>query len=383
MSNLNDESPSSKKSPIGDDETTFKDWPLLALKGFLMGSADIVPGVSGGTMALITGIYERLLSAIKSVNSQSLKALLSINLRRFFRLFHWKFFAGLFAGILAAVIFFTKIVPLQVYMFTQPEIVYGLFFGLILGSIWILAKAIPKWSIFERISLLLGTAIGFWIVNLVPAETPENSAFVFLSGMIAICAMILPGISGSYLLLMLRKYEYVLSRISELGGDNTLQAFFDLVPFGLGAVAGIMIFSRFLSWLLAKYHNQTMALLIGFLLGSLYVIWPYQEREFARINKVEILQATPELNSTFNTQKVDTLKPKFSYLKKLADGRFELVEVKKKQLSVSPYNPINQQIRGESGILLSKGLGGILFGLVLVLGIDRLRSSQSKMKQEL
>jgi putative membrane protein len=369
--------PEKKLDQLEKDETTTKEWPFLALKGFLMGSADIVPGVSGGTMALITGIYERLLSAIKSVNASSLKALVSLKFKLFFELFHWKFLVGLFAGILSAVVFFTKIVPLQVYMFTQPEMVYGLFFGLILGSIWILAKAIPKWSVAEAVSLIMGTVIGFWIVNLVPAETPENAAFVFLSGMIAICAMILPGISGSYLLLMLRKYEYVLSRISELGGDNTVQAFLDLVPFGLGAVAGIMLFSRFLSWFLAKYHNKTMALLIGFLLGSLYVIWPYQEREYARINKVEILQASPELRQAFTAQKLDTLKPKFSYLKKLNDGRFERVEVKKKQLSVTPYNPINQQIRGENGILLVKGLGGIFLGLVLVVGIDKLRSSKS------
>lgn len=359
------------------DCTTPKELPSLAAKGFLMGSADIVPGVSGGTMALITGIYERLLNAIKSVNSQSLKALVGLKFGEFFSLFHWKFLAGLFAGIIAAVIFFTKVVPLQVYMFTQPEIVYGLFFGLILGSIWILAKAIPKWSVYEAVALVLGAAIGFWIVNLVPAETPENPAFVFLSGMIAICAMILPGISGSYLLLMLRKYEYVLFRISELGSENTFQAFLDLVPFGLGAVAGIMLFSRFLSWLLGKYHNKTMALLIGFLLGSLYVIWPYQEREFVRINKVEILQSTAELNQQFKAQKVDTLLPKFTFLKKLEDGRFEQVQVKKKQLSVTPYNPINQQIRGEIGILLLKGLGGILTGLILVMGIDKLRSNQS------
>lgn len=359
------------------DSTTVKDWPILALKGFLMGSADIVPGVSGGTMALITGIYERLLNAIKSVNTQSLKALLSLQFGKFFSVFHWKFLIGLFVGIMAAVVFFTKVVPLQVYMFTQPEIVYGLFFGLILGSIWILAKAIPLWSVYEIIALIIGAAVGFWIVNLVPAETPENPVFVFLSGMIAICAMILPGISGSYLLLMLRKYEYVLSRISELGTENTVQAVIDLIPFGLGALAGIMLFSRFLSWLLAKFHNRTMALLIGFLLGSLYVIWPYQEREYTRINKVEIVQSTTELNQQFKAQKIDTLLPKFSFLKKLEDGRFELVEVKKKQLSVTPYNPINQQIRGEIGILLFKGLGGILTGLIMVLGIDKLRSNQS------
>lgn len=368
----NGEEPNSQK-----DETTPKEWPILALKGFLMGSADIVPGVSGGTMALITGIYERLLKAIKSIDKQSLQALLRFKFTQFFELFHWRFFVGLFAGILTALIFFTKVVPLQVYMFTQPEVVYGLFFGLILGSIWILTKAIPKWTWIEFASLIIGTVIGFWVVNLVPAETPESAFFVFLSGMIAICAMILPGISGSYLLLMLRKYEYVLGRISELGGENTLNAFLDLLPFGLGAVTGIMLFSRFLSWLLGKYHNRTMALLIGFLIGSLYVIWPYQERAFAQIKKVEMLPSTPSLLEELNTQKIDSLKPKFSYLEKIDDGQIAFIEVKKKQLSVTPYNPINQQFRGESGILLIKGLGGIFIGLVVVLGIDKFRSARS------
>lgn len=368
----NSEEPNSQK-----DETTPKEWPILALKGFLMGSADIVPGVSGGTMALITGIYERLLKAIKSIDKQSLQALLRFKFTQFFELFHWRFFVGLFVGILTALIFFTKVVPLQVYMFTQPEVVYGLFFGLILGSIWILTKTIPKWTWIEFASIIIGTTIGFWVVNLVPAETPESAFFVFLSGMIAICAMILPGISGSYLLLMLRKYEYVLGRISELGGENTLNAFLDLLPFGLGAVTGIMLFSRFLSWLLGKYHNRTMALLIGFLIGSLYVIWPYQERAFAQIKKVEVLPSTPSLLEELNTQKIDSLKPKFSYLEKLDDGQIAFIEVKKKQLSVTPYNPINQQFRGKSGILLIKGLGGIFIGLVLVLGIDKFRSARS------
>lgn len=356
------------------DHTKIKEWPSLALKGFLMGSADVVPGVSGGTMALITGVYERLLGAISSVNAHSLKSLLKLDFPKFFQLFHWKFFLGLMSGIFGAVIFFTKIVPLQVWMYKEAEMIYGLFFGLIIASIVILAKSIKKKGLAEGLSLILGALIGFWIVNLVPAETPEHPVFIFLSGMIAICAMILPGISGSYLLLMLRKYEFILGQISELGGPQTLDAFVTLVPFGLGAVLGILLFSRVLKWLLKRYHNQTMALLIGFLIGSLYVIWPFQQREFVRITKTEIVASDNPFVLELKDQEVDTLVAKFTLIEQLQNGQFKLTEVKKKQLSVKPYLPSTKQNTGNFGILWLKGLGGILLGLFLVTSIEFIRA---------
>lgn len=360
------------------DKTTLKELPLLMLKGFLMGSADIVPGVSGGTMALITGIYERLLAAIGSFNAQSIKAFLTAKFRLFFEQFHWLFFMGLFAGIGSAVIFFTRIVPLPVYMYQQPELVYGLFFGLILGSIWILTKDINGWNAPKFVSLLLGAAIGFWIVNLVPADTPEHPAFVFLSGMIAICAMILPGISGSYLLLMMRKYEFILSQISALGGPQSLDALLILLPFTLGALAGIMLFSRFLGWLLNRYHQLTMCVLIGFLVGSLYMIWPYQHRDYVRIEKQTVLEAGDPLVAALRQQAPDTLHvPRFSYLKTTKDNAKVLVEVKMKQRSVQPYLPTKAEIGNDFSILLMKGLGGSLLGLLLVIGIERMRKTSA------
>ena len=267
---------------ISSEKTRWAEAPKLIAKGFLMGSADIVPGVSGGTMALITGIYERLIDAIKSVNTDLIGHLLRFRIQSIFSILHWKFLLLLFTGIGSAIVFFTRIVPLQVYMFTHPEIVYGLFFGLIVGSIVLLVQdaAPQKWKPVHVVPLLLGAAIGFWIVTLVPTETSESPAFVFFSGAIAICAMILPGISGSYLLLILNKYDYILQQLGNLGSVETVEAMLNLTPFALGALTGLALFTRLISWLLQRNYTTTMLVLIGFLVGSLYVIWPFQEREF-------------------------------------------------------------------------------------------------------
>ncbi|MDX1638391.1 MAG: DUF368 domain-containing protein, partial [Balneolaceae bacterium] len=199
------------------EHTSWKEWPVLMAKGFLMGSADIVPGVSGGTLALILGIYERLINAIKSANTRFVRQLVTLQWRSALQVIHWKFLLMLFSGIAAAILFFTRIVPLQVFMFTDPELIYGLFFGLIVGSIWILVKAIDGLTWGHGGLILVGAIVGFWVVTLVPTDTPETALFVFFSGSIAICAMILPGISGSYLLLILRKYDYILSQVAALG----------------------------------------------------------------------------------------------------------------------------------------------------------------------
>ena len=281
------------KQDLNHDVTTWKESPLLLIKGFLMGSADIVPGVSGGTMALILGIYNRLLHAIKSVDTKFLGYLVTFRFKKLFQEFHWKFLVFLLGGIILAVIFFTTVVPLQIYMFTHPELVFGTFFGLILGSIMILLREIQSWSILRGLLLLIGTGIGFWVVNLVPTQTPETPLFVFLSGSVAICAMVLPGISGSYILLILRKYDFILSSIRDLQQSSTMvEAAITLLPFFLGAAVGLALFSRLLSWLLDRSYQATLLVLIGFLFGSLYVIWPYQDRVYEKHIETEILPMT-------------------------------------------------------------------------------------------
>lgn len=281
------------------DKTTIKEVPSLLVKGFCMGSADVVPGVSGGTMALILGIYERFVESIKSFNLVAVKSLLSFRLKDVFAQVHWLFLGTLLAGILSAVIFFTRIVKLPQLMFESPEPVYGLFFGLIVGSVWYVARSLGRMTVKNALWMLLGVAIGLRIVTLVPTDTPDATWFVFLSGTISITAMILPGISGSFILLILRKYDYILMQFGLLGGSETMSAILVLIPFGLGLVTGIILFSRLLSWLLRHYHTITLCILIGFMIGSLYVIWPFQDREYVESVRTEVT---------------------LSYKEKLADG---------------------------------------------------------------
>ncbi|MGD8425971.1 MAG: DUF368 domain-containing protein [Balneolaceae bacterium] len=348
-----------------------------------MGSADIVPGVSGGTMALIVGIYTRLIDAIRSFDLRFVKRLLTFKVKLAARDVDWRFLVMLLSGIVCAFLFFTKVVPLQVYMFTNPELVFGLFFGLILGSIFILAKAIDGFNWMHGLMIFIGTGIGLWVVTLVPTDTPESPVFIFLSGSIAICAMILPGISGSYLLLILRKYDFILSQVSKLGTSETIDGLLALLPFVLGAIFGIAIFSRVLSWLLNRYSNQTLAVLIGFLIGSLYVIWPYQHRSYTEIvtNHRVVGYASPEARELRNAPP-DEHQPKFTRLGDVVnpeapDGqkKVQLMTVKKKLISSSPFVPyVTIQEAGTPHF--GSGVLGIILGLVMVVGLDYLRSKK-------
>ncbi len=373
---------SDKKTDQPKDTTTLKEAPYLALKGFLMGSADIVPGVSGGTMALIVGIYERLLNAIKSVNGKFIKLFVSFKWKEAFSEIHLLFLLFLFTGIFAALGFFTKVVPLQIYMFTHPEIVFGLFFGLIVGSIYILIKALERFSKVEVLALIAGIAFGVWIVSLVPADTPEHPAFVFLSGSIAICAMILPGISGSYLLLIMRKYDYLLSQIGKLGGVETVDGLLGLLPFMLGAVVGLALFSRFLSWLLSKYHSQTIAVLIGFLIGSLYVIWPYQHREYVQnVSVSEVVYMDDPKVQELKNDPPDQNLPEYERLGEVrnAESTFdemkqvEIETVKNKMIKSEPYIPGWIGAKDNDDPNTWGGVLGILIGILMVGGLERLR----------
>lgn len=345
-----------------------------------MGSADIVPGVSGGTMALITGIYDRLIFAIKSVDKDTLINVLKFKFSRVFETFHWKFLTLLFTGIILAIAFFTKVVPLQIYMFTHPEIVYGLFFGLIVGSIFLLIAEISpeKRSWTNLFPLIAGALFGFWIVTLVPTDTPESAWFVFISGSIAICAMILPGISGSYLLLIMRKYEYILTQVGSIGTIDTGTAILNLLPFFAGAAVGIILFSRVLSWLLKNYHATTLLVLIGFLIGSLYVIWPYQEREFQdSVRSTEIMEYTdPVVQDILERDEPPNL-PEYKRVKEIINPgasfdalkKVEVETVKRKLLTSRPLIPEsdNEEINIWSGVY------GITAGLFMILFISYLR----------
>lgn len=360
-----------------EDKTTLKEAPFLAIKGFFMGSADIVPGVSGGTMALILGIYERLLNAIKSADSRFIKNLFTFKWKAAFKEFHFFFLSVLFFGIFSAAIFFTKVVPLQIYMFTHPEIVYGLFFGLILGSIYILIKTLNGFSFKEVVSLIAGIGFGLWVINLVPTDTPDHPAFVFLTGMIAISAMILPGISGSYLLLIMRKYDFLLSNISLIGTEDTLTAIINILPFTLGSIVGIALFSRFLSWLLGKFHSQTIAVLIGFMIGSLFVIWPFQHREFVeQVREVEEVSITDSRVLELKENANENL-PEFERLGELVNqSTIQIERVKKKLIHSEPFIPGSIGSDGTESTNVWGGIIGMILGVLMVGGLDKLRDKK-------
>ena len=360
------------------DSTSWSESPFLLIKGFLMGSADIVPGVSGGTLALIVGIYTRLINAIKSFDTRFFKQLVTLKFRDALREVHWKFMVVLLSGMFCAILFFTKVVPLQVYMFTNPELVYGLFFGLIVGSIFVLIKAVDGFNWVHGLMVLIGAGIGFWVVTLVPTDTSEAPWFVFISGSIAICAMILPGISGSYFLLILRKYDYILEQFGKLGTSETIAGLLSLLPFAAGAVVGLALFSRLLSWLLSSYEAKTLAVLIGFLIGSLYVIWPYQDRTFEQIvSKTEVVAYNSSKASELRNNPPDQNRPEFKRLGETvnrdgAQKEVEILTVKNKLIKSDPFIPyLTVQEAGTDHFW--SGIWGMLVGLIMVMGLDYLR----------
>jgi putative membrane protein len=266
----------------------------IIAKGFGMGAADVVPGVSGGTMALIFGIYSRLINAIKSFDIDWIKGIIKFDLDVILHRPHFTFLIPLFTGIIAAILFFTRIIPLPVLIHTHPEIIYGLFFGLILGSVLVLMKETDSWTFKEFRFVIAGIAIGHLIFNMVPMETPNASWFIFLSGAIAISAMILPGISGSFILLMLKKYAYIFNAIGQFN-------FAVILPFAIGMIAGLALFSRALSWLLKTWYQETLSTIIGLLVASLWVIWPFQERIYEIIRgKERLLASNPYIPQQIN-----------------------------------------------------------------------------------
>jgi len=246
----------------------IKDYFVLLLKGMGMGASDVVPGVSGGTIAFITGIYEELINSIKSVDLKSLRLLFSLKLKDFWKEVNGNFLLTVFLGIMISV--FTLANFLEYLLINHPVYIWSFFFGLVVASAIVILKDIQTWNFITGLSFIAGLGIAYWITTISPAQSTTENWFVFLSGSLAICAMILPGISGSFILLLLGKYQYILNAVNELKISV-------LLIFILGAATGLMAFSRFLSWMLKKFRYQTIALLAGFMGGSLNKIWPWKE----------------------------------------------------------------------------------------------------------
>jgi len=262
---------------------TMKESLSLFLKGLLMGGADIIPGVSGGTIALITGIYEKLLAAIKSVDINFFKKLLSFKIKEALAGVHIRFLIVLFSGIAIAIISLARL--MNFLLKTHPEPTFSLFIGLIAASTYVIGKQV-KWKLSSIISIVFGAILAYVVVGLIPVNTPNELWFIFLSGVIGICAMILPGLSGAFILLILGKYEYITGTlkapfsVNEISGDHNLLI---VLVFCIGCAIGLAGFSRFLNWLLSKWHNLTLAFLTGLMAGSMRKIWPWKGEAVIKI----------------------------------------------------------------------------------------------------
>ena len=249
---------------------------LLFLKGMAMGAADVVPGVSGGTVAFITGIYEELINTINGVNLQNLRLLKSDGFSAFWKAINGRFLLVLLSGIALSVV--TLASQITHLLETQPILVWSFFFGLVLASIYVIFKDVNGWRWFDIVIALATAGFAYYTTTLEPLVNGDaSSLYLFIAGAIAICAMILPGISGSFILVLLGAYEPVLAAIK----NRDIQTLGVVV---LGAITGILTFSRILKWLFANYKNSTLLALIGFILGSLNKLWPWKEVVSWRMN---------------------------------------------------------------------------------------------------
>lgn len=246
----------------------FIDYLVISLKGVAMGAADAVPGVSGGTIAFISGIYEELISTISNVNISLFKTLFSKGFKAFWKQVNGNFLTALLLGI---VVSFVSFMRLAKYLLEHhPVLIWSFFFGLIVASIYFVGKQISKWNIAVIIALIVGACIAFYITTLPALATNNNEWFLFIAGAIAICAMILPGISGSFILIILGAYK----TLSDALHDFEVKK---IIIFAVGALIGLLSFSRVLKWLFKHYHNITLALLTGFIFGSLNKVWPWKK----------------------------------------------------------------------------------------------------------
>lgn len=264
-----------------------------------MGAADVVPGVSGGTIAFISGIYEELIRSIHQVNLSALKIWKKEGFKAMWATINGNFLLALFLGIAISILSLARFISWLLK--THPIAVWAFFFGLVIASILFVGKQISRWSAKVTAAIILGVVISYYITIASPASSPEGFPYLFLSGFIAIIAMILPGVSGAFILLLLGAYEIVINIINQLreglfnANTHVLgQAFLKLAVFGLGAVFGIKLFSGVLNWMFRHYKNTTLALLTGFMVGSLNKIWPWKETLSWRTNshneQVPVLQ---------------------------------------------------------------------------------------------
>lgn len=254
----------------------IKDYIIIGFKGMAMGAADVVPGVSGGTIAFISGIYEELLGSISNVNLKLFNTLKKEGLKAAWKQVNGNFLLSLFLGIFISVVTLAK--AIKYLLENEPILLWSFFFGLVLASIIYVAKQITKWNFISVLLLLLSSFLAYYVTTLNPLVNENSSLlFLFLAGAIAICAMILPGISGAFILVLLGAYKTILTAVD----DRDLKT---IATVGLGAIVGLLSFSKILKWLFSNYKNYTLAALTGFIIGSLNKIWPWKETLTWRTN---------------------------------------------------------------------------------------------------
>lgn len=301
----------------------FIDYLIISFKGMAMGAADAVPGVSGGTIAFISGIYEELINTISNVNLTTLKILKTDGIQAFWTKVNGNFLLALLIGM---GISFASFMKLAKYLIEQhPILIWSFFFGLIIASILFIGKQITKWNIATIIAVIAGAILAYYITSLPSMASNDNPFFLFFAGAIAICAMILPGISGSFILVILGAYKTLSVAIDSFDIKK-------IAIFALGAIVGLLSFSRVLKWLFKHYHNITLAVLTGFIFGSLNKIWPWKET-------ISVMSdTTREVVSFTSVSDLGTLSV---YQKTIQD--FESYKtIIEKSISPSHYSELNQ-----------------------------------------
>jgi putative membrane protein len=252
----------------------MKEYLSYFLKGMAVGIANIIPGVSGGTIALITGIFERLIDAIKSFDITAFRLLLSGRWKLFVERTDFYFLVTLFAGVAVAIITLARLFDFLFHHY--PVYIWAFFFGLVLASVYYVGKTVEKWKMSVVLSFLVGTAVAVAVSVINPAKENDSFLYLLLCGVVAVCSMILPGLSGSFVLILMGNYQLVaIQAINNM--DLSV-----IIPVGIGAVVGLVAFSHVLSWVFKRYKDQTIAMLTGFILGSLSILWPWKEAVYLK-----------------------------------------------------------------------------------------------------
>lgn len=261
----------------------MKDELAIFLKGFVMGAANVVPGVSGGTIALITGIYERLIDALRSFDAEALRLGFSFKFGVLWKKVDGLFLTTLMLGVVVSIVTLAKVLEYQFE--NHPKLIWSIFFGLILASIPSVGKAVKSWTSDVITVFFLGTGIAVSMAFLTPASENKDFVYLVLCGVAAICSMIIPGLSGSFVLLLMGNYRLILSSVNALTSGDLSVVFSVIFPVGIGAVVGLLVLSRFLSWLFREHHDKAVGAVTGFVVGSLAIIWPWKDKVFGKIDK--------------------------------------------------------------------------------------------------